>query len=138
MRTQHLPGVKLGREFPTSYLTEGGGFTGATDEHHDGTTLRQARFSDGQAPAAARPLSGGEAGAGLLTDQRALRPERSDMTVVAEAEDAEVEGLGGRTLGPAGLIGGRGLDRGELDGPREAAGGGADMQRKAGSLELRA
>ena len=36
------------------------------------------------------------------------------MTVVAEAEDAEVKGLGGRTLGPGGLIGGCGFDWGEF------------------------
>ena len=51
------------------------GFAGAADEHHDGSALGQTRFGDGQAPAATWPFRGGEAGAGLLTDQRALRPE---------------------------------------------------------------
>ena len=92
--TQHLPRVQLGREFSAGNLTQGGGFAGAADEHHDGSALGQTRFGDGQAPAAARPFRGGEAGASLLTDERALRPEGGDMTVIAEPEDTQVEGLG--------------------------------------------
>ena len=56
--------------------------------------------------------------------RRQLRPERSDMAVVAETEDAEIEGLGGRANGPGGLVGGRGFDRRQFDRPSETAGGG--------------
>ena len=108
MRTQHLSRVELGLEGAAGDLAEGDGLAGAADEHHDGAALGQAGFRDGQAPAAARPFRGDEAGAGLPADQRALRPKGRDVAVVAEAEDAEVERLGRGTLRPVGFIGGRG------------------------------
>ena len=119
MLSQHLPRVGLGREVAAGDLAEGGGLAGAADEHHDGAALRQASFRDGQAPAAPGPLGGDEAGAGLLADQRALRPKGRDVAVVAQAEDAEVEGLGRRALRPSGLVGGRGGGGRELDRPGE-------------------
>ena len=113
-----------GLEVSAGDLAQGGRLGGAADEDDDRRALREAGFGDGQAPAATGPFRGDEAGAGRAADERALRPERSDMAVVAETEDAQIEGLGGRAGGPGGLVGGRGFDRRQLHRPSETARGG--------------